>query len=77
MPVWLQIFLAITALIGPWVAAYYGAQKGTAVAIAVAEVKITALVEEVKSLRQSRHDHAGILAHHELRIEHLERKAGA
>jgi len=76
MPLWLEITLAIVALIGPWIAAYYGAQKGTAVAIAIAEVKVAALAEEVKSLRESRHEHAGMLTRHEMELELLLRRQG-
>jgi hypothetical protein len=76
MPIWLAIVLAVGALIGPWIAAYYGAQKGTAVAIAVGQVQIAALAEEVKSLRESRHEHAGMLTRHEMELEMLARRAG-
>lgn len=77
MPVWLQITLAVAGIVvAPFVAhmaAKRGAQRGLEIALAVHDATIAMLKDEVVKLRQAKHDHAGFLTQHEMRIEMLER----
>ncbi len=48
--------------------------RRTSAELAAQEARMKAVESEVTSLRQTRHEHAGFLTHHELRLENLERK---
>ncbi len=47
--------------------------RETRSALAGHEARMKAVETEVTSLRETRHEHAGVLTHHELRIANLER----
>jgi hypothetical protein len=51
-----------------------GAFVGVKVAIASLKERVTVLESEVKILREIKHEHAGFLTQHELRIANIERK---
>lgn len=68
MPQWLEILVATAAVIGPAAAAYIGVQVG----LAVAKSQIADLRDEVKILRQAKHDQAGVLTRHSLRLHLLD-----
>lgn len=60
--------LALT-LLGVAVGGYVGVR----VAVAVLQTKVSAMEEEIKVLRKAKHQHAGFLSQHELRITSLEK----
>lgn len=50
-----------------------GAVMGIRVAIGKLEVRVAAAEHEITMLREAKHEHAGFLTQHELRLEMLER----
>lgn len=64
---WQQIALTL-------VGAGIGGFIGVRVAVAVLQTKVAAMQEEIKSLRHSRHEHAGMISEHEMRLDALERR---
>lgn len=76
MPIWLQILVSIIAVVGPWIAGYFGTMRGVEVSMAVHGEQIKALQEEVNRLREAKHEHAGFLTRHEAEIAILRRSAG-
>ena len=67
MPEWLEITVMLLA---PALSGYIGVKVG----LAVVTSQIADAREEIKALRQAKHDHAGVLTQHEMRLESLERK---
>lgn len=47
---------------------------GVRVAVAVLQTKVAKIEEEIRLLRQAKHEHAGMLSEHEMRLEALERR---
>lgn len=66
MEIWQQLTLT---LIGAGAGGYLGVR----VAVAVLQTKVAALEREVQSLRESRHEHAGFISQHEMRLTSLEK----
>ena len=60
------------ALIG----AATGAYVGVRVAIATIKQQVTTLENEVRLLREAKHEHAGVLTRHEADIHSIKRKVG-
>jgi hypothetical protein len=50
-----------------------GAFMGVRVAVGKLETRMGFAEQEIEKLRTAKHEHAGVLTHHELRIENLER----
>lgn len=76
IPEWLGIALAVVGLIGPWIAGYFGVQRGMTVGLAVHAVEIKELQAEVVRLRESKHIIAQRVTEHEAWLDVLKRKAG-
>lgn len=76
MPTGFEITLTVVALVGPWVAGYFGVQRGMAVGLAVHGTQIKELQEEVLRLRHAKHDIASRVTEHEAWIDVLKRKSG-
>jgi hypothetical protein len=77
MPTWLQITLAVVALLAPWITGYFGVQSGMAVGMAVNTEQIKRLQEEVLLLRTRYHDRlAPIVTEHEAYLAVIKRKLG-
>jgi hypothetical protein len=76
MPTWLQYSLAVLGLLCPWVAGYFGVQRGMSVGLAVHGDQIRELQAEVLRLRESKHTIAQRVTEHEAWIDVLKRKAG-
>lgn len=76
LPDWLQIVIAIIALVGPWIAGYFGVQRGMAVGIAVHSEQIKQMQTEIVILRESKHVHASRITEHEAWIEVLKTRIG-
>lgn len=76
MPTWLQITLAVVALVAPWVSGFFGVQRGMSVGLAVHEEKIGAMQREIVLLRDAKHTIASRVTEHEAWIDVLKRKAG-
>lgn len=77
MPLWLQVVVAVAALVGPWISGYFGMQKGMAVGLAVHEEKFRTLEAEVARIRARYHDRiAPMMTEHEMSIGMIKRKIG-
>jgi uncharacterized protein YneF (UPF0154 family) len=76
MPTWLGILIAVVGLIGPWIAGYFGVQRGMSVGLAVHSEQIRELQSEIARLRESKHTIAQRVTEHEAWIEVLKRRAG-
>lgn len=76
MPTWLQILCAVAALVGPWIAGYFGMRQGMAVGLAVHEAQIKALQSEVVLLREAKHLIASRVTEHEAWIDVIKNKLG-
>lgn len=69
MPTWLEILVAFAAIVGPAIAGFIGVRVG----LAVVRSQLADAREEIKALREAKHEHAGFLTQHELRLEIIER----
>ncbi len=76
MPTWLQITLALVALIAPWVAGYFGVQRGMAVGMAVHSEQIKSMQSEIVMLREAKHLHGWRITEHEAYLAVSKRKVG-
>ena len=76
VPIWLQILVSIIAVVGPWIAGYFGTVRGVEVSMAVHGEQIKALQDEVRRLREAKHEHANYLTRHEAELEILRSNAG-
>lgn len=80
MPLWLQVTFAVCSIVvGPlvgYLSAKRGAERGTAVALAVHDTLINEIKSEVAKLRDAKHLHASRITEHEAWIDVLKRKAG-
>lgn len=73
MPAWLEILVAVVAIVGPALAGYVGVQAG----LAAMKAQLDDAREEIRKLREAKHEHAQFLTQHEMRLEMLERQSGA
>lgn len=77
MPLWLEVVVTISALVGPWVSGYFGMQRGMAVGLAVHEEKFRTLEAEVARIRARYHDRiAPMMTEHEVSLDMIKRQLG-
>lgn len=67
MEFWLQFIATLVAAIG-------GGYLGVKITVAVLQTQMAQVMKEIESLRESRHQHAGMIQEHEARLTMLERK---
>jgi hypothetical protein len=70
MPAWLEILIAVVALVAPGIAGYVGVKVG----LASLSERVKAAEHEIVLLRTSKHEHAQFLTRHELDLEYLKLK---
>lgn len=63
---WIPIAVALVGSVG-------GGYLGVKIAVSVLQTEMLQVKEEIRSLRDSRHQHAGLIQEHEGRIASLER----
>lgn len=63
---WIPILVSL-------VGSVLGGYLGVKIAVAVLQSQMATIKEEVKSLREAKHAHAGMLTEHEMRITTLEK----
>lgn len=76
MSVWLEILVAVAALVCPLIAGYFGVQRGMAVGLAVHQERLRALEHEVVNLRHAKHDIAQRVTEHEAWLHVIKNKLG-
>lgn len=63
---WIPIAVALVGSVG-------GGYLGVKIAVSVLQTQMSQVLKEIESLRESRHEHAGLIQEHEGRIASLER----
>lgn len=63
---WIPIAVALVGSVG-------GGYLGVKIAVSVLQTEMAQVKEEIKSLRESRHQHANLIQDHEARLSFLER----